>query len=74
MKSIEARICSQADLYRTLGRKITDDVIAAGWIQPRVERKGAAGRSLCIYAIEDLRRAEARILNGEYPEPKKNHK
>jgi hypothetical protein len=70
MKSIEPRTCSQADLYRVLGRKIGDDVMKAGWIRPRVERNGARGRSLRIFAVEDVRRAEERILKGEYPETK----
>lgn len=39
----------------------------AGWINPRVERRSERGKALRIFAVEDARRVEDRIMNGEYP-------
>lgn len=68
MKTLSPQLCSQADLFRTMGRKIAEDCLRAGWIKPRVERQGERGRAIRIFAVEDMRRAEGRILNGEYPQ------
>lgn len=67
MKALAPRLLSQADLFRLLGRKIAEDAMRADWIRPRVERRGERGKSLKIFAVEDARSVETRILGGEYP-------
>lgn len=60
-----ARILSQADVFRLLGRQVAEDAIRAGWLAHRAEKPG--GKRAKIYALEDVRRVENRILAGEYP-------
>lgn len=62
------QLLSQADVHRLLGRKVADDCMAAGWIKPRAIRKTRNGRTK-IFALSDVKDCEARILNGEYPNP-----
>jgi hypothetical protein len=69
MKTITPRLASQADVFRCLGRQIAEDCMGAGWLKPRVSRQGTR-KTLRIFAVEDVRRCEDRILNGEYPFPR----
>ena len=62
---IEPRIATQADTFRTLTRQVAEDAIKAGWLKARSEKKGGRGKK--IFAVEDIRRVEDRILNGDYP-------
>jgi len=58
---------NQADVIYLLSRKTFDDAQRAGWIKPRVLRPTGKGASP-IYAVDDVRAVESRLLNGEYPE------
>lgn len=66
MKIITPRIASQADVFRCLGRKIAEDCMRGGWLKPRLVRQGAR-KTIKIFAVEDIRRCEDRILGGDYP-------
>ena len=57
---------NQADAIHLLSRKTFDDAQIHGWLRPRVRRPTGGGSSP-IYALEDVRAVEARLLNGEYP-------
>lgn len=65
MTKIEPRIATQADLFQVLTRQVAESAIKAGWIKPCCVRPGGRGKKL--FAVEDIRRCEERILNGEYP-------
>jgi hypothetical protein len=65
------RICSRAEAAERLGTQVFRDAIAAGWLAPRVIKKGRTERkpAKILFAIEDVERVEDRILAGEYPVP-----
>ena len=60
-----ARILSQAEVFRLLGRQVAEDAIRAGWLSHRAEKPG--GKRAKIYALDDVERVADRILAGEYP-------
>lgn len=60
-------IIPQAELFRLLGRQVAQDAIDAGWIKPCAVKDSNRGPSKKIYSVEDLRRVEQRIKDGEYP-------
>lgn len=63
---IEPRIPTQADVFRQLGQSVAQDAINAGWLAPRAFKPN--GKRSKLYATEDVRKVEDRILAGEYPE------
>lgn len=70
-RTIEPRTCNQTMVFECLGRARAEEMMAAGWLKPRVNREPeSSGRALKIFAVEDVRRCEDRILAGEYPETK----
>jgi hypothetical protein len=62
-----ARILSQADVYRLLGRQTADDAIRHGWLKPCCLKAVPRGPQRRLFDLEALRRVEDRLLAGEYP-------
>jgi len=61
------RICSRVEAIAWLGRKIFDDAITAGWLQPCALRKTPKDAATKIYSVPALDAVAARIERGEYP-------
>lgn len=62
-----ARILSQADVYRLLGRQTADDAIRTGWLKPCCFKEVPRGPQRRLFDLEAIRRVEDRLLAGEYP-------
>ena len=62
-----ARILSQADVYRLLGRQTADDAFRNGWLKPCCLKFVPRGPQRRLFDLEAIRRVEDRLLAGEYP-------
>lgn len=62
-----ARILSQADVYRLLGRQVADDAIKQGWLKPCCLKEVPRGPKRRLFDLESVRRVEDRLIAGEYP-------
>ncbi len=62
-----ARILSQADVYRLLGRQTADDAFHHGWLNPCCLKNVPRGPKRRLFDLEAMRRVEDRLLAGEYP-------
>ena len=65
----EPKTMTAADAVRMLSRKTFEDAVLSGWLKPRAQREVRRGKPRAIYATQDVREVEERILNGEYPQP-----
>lgn len=62
-----ARILSQADVYRLLGRQTADHALRHAWMKPCFFKSVPRGPQHRLFDLEAIRRVEDRLLAGEYP-------
>ena len=62
-----ARILSQADVYRLLGRQTADDALRHAWMKPCCFKNVPRGPQRRLFDLEAIRRVEVRLLAGAYP-------
>lgn len=62
-----ARILSQADVYRLLGRQTADDALRHAWLKPCCFKKVPRGPQRRLFSLSDIHQVEDRLLAGEYP-------
>ena len=51
-----------------LGQTVTKDAIAAGWLKPKVSKKGTKrANAMILFSTADVLAVEERINQGQYP-------
>ena len=64
----EKRILNGREVRELLGEQVSDDCIAAGWLKPCAVKENPT-RDRKVYSMRDIETCEARMEQGEYPQP-----
>ncbi len=63
----DPRVLSLAEVYRLLGRQVTDDALEHAWLKHCCLKDVPCGSPRRFFALSDVQAVEERLLTGQYP-------